>query len=79
MSWAIEKDLRDVTGTVWHFQAPQFRSTFVMHMIEQQVPIEVIQQYIGAQALGTALRAHIRLLAHASINQYLYYLHLSRE
>ncbi len=76
---AIEKDLRDVTGTVWQFQAPQFRSTFVTHMIEQQVPIEVIQQYIGAQTLGIALRAHIRLLANASINQYLYYLHLSRE
>jgi integrase len=48
---AIEKDIRDATGTVWRFRALQFRNTLALRMVQQNIPFYVLQQYFGSRSM----------------------------
>jgi integrase len=47
---AHEKKIQDNTGTVWHFQAHQFRHTVGTRMINLGVPQHIIQRYLGHES-----------------------------
>ena len=53
---AIKKDIRDATGQVWRFQAHQFRSTFAVQMIKDNVSFNVITHLLGHKEFNTTLR-----------------------
>lgn len=48
---AIEKDIRDATGTIWRFRALQFRDTLALRMVQQNIPFYVLQQYFGSRSM----------------------------
>lgn len=45
--WAVEKEIRDQSSKLWHFQTHQFRHTVSMRLINDDVPIEVISRLLG--------------------------------
>jgi integrase len=52
---ACERDIRDATGTVWRFQARQFRYTVIARMINDGVPLHFIQYYWNMQTLDEVM------------------------
>ena len=50
--WAIEKDIKDRNGNLWHFQSHQFRHTLSMRLINDDVPLEVISRLLGHTSLS---------------------------
>jgi integrase len=48
---ARDKGIRDASGEVWRFQAHQFRCTAIARMINDGVPLHIIQYYLNAQTL----------------------------
>lgn len=55
---ACERDIRDATGTVWRFQARQFRSTVIARMISDGVPLHLIQYYWNMQTLDEVMSVY---------------------
>ena len=53
-----ERDIRDATGTVWRFQARQFRSTVIARMINDGVPLHLIQSYWNMQTLDEVVSVY---------------------
>ncbi len=50
----------DVTGSLWHFQAHQFRHSVGTRMINSGVPQHIVQRYLGHESPQmTAVYAHI--------------------
>lgn len=45
--WAVEKDIRDSTGKLYHFQSHQFRHTVGMRLINDDIPLVVISRLLG--------------------------------
>lgn len=45
--WAREKEIRDDTGRLYHFQSHQFRHSLGMKLINNDVPLEVIARLLG--------------------------------
>jgi integrase/recombinase XerD len=45
--WAREKEIRDDTGRLYHFQSHQFRHSISMMLINNDVPHEVIARLLG--------------------------------
>src|SRR5260221_3474608 len=61
---AIEKAIRDATGTVWRFRALQVRDTLASRMVQQNIPFYVLQQYFGSRSMmpssvATLMHGHI--------------------
>jgi len=49
--WAVEKDIRDSTGKLYHFQSHQFRHTVGMRLINDDIPLVVIGRLFGHSCL----------------------------
>lgn len=47
---AYEKQIRDHTGTLYHFQSHQFRHTLGTRMINSGVPQHIVQRYLGHES-----------------------------
>ena len=73
--WALEKDIRDSMGNLYHFQAHQFRHTVGMRLINDDIPLDVISRLFGHSSLtttynfyaykhGAALRRELERVAH---------------
>ncbi len=45
--WALEKNIRDRDGHLYHLQSHQFRHTVGMRLINDDVPLEVIRRLFG--------------------------------
>lgn len=57
---AVERNIRDSNGQLWHFQAHQFRHTVGTRMINLGVPQHIIQKYLGHETPEmTSVYAHI--------------------
>ena len=50
-AWALEHEIRDRTGKLYHFTAHQFRHTMSMRLINDDVPLEVISRLLGHRSL----------------------------
>ncbi len=48
---ACDRGIRDASGTVWRFQSHQFRNTVIARLINDGVPLHIIQYYLNAQTL----------------------------
>jgi integrase len=55
---ACERDIRDATGTVWRFQAHQFRSTVIARMINDGMPLHLIQYYWNMQTFDEVMSVY---------------------
>jgi len=56
----VEKDIRDATGQLFHFQAHQFRHTVGTRMINRGYPQHIVQRYLGHETpLMTSVYAHL--------------------
>jgi integrase/recombinase XerD len=55
---AYERDIRDASGTVWRFQARQFRYTVIAQMINDGVPLHHIQYYWNMQTLDEVMSVY---------------------
>ncbi len=44
---AQKYDITDINGKIWHFQSHQFRHTLATRMVNEGVPLTVIQKYLG--------------------------------
>ncbi len=55
---ACERDIRDATGTVWRFQARQFRYTVIARMINDGVPLHLIQYYWNMKTLDEVMSVY---------------------
>lgn len=49
--WAMEHEIRDRTGKLYHFNAHQFRHTVGMRLINDDVPLEVISRLLGHRSV----------------------------
>jgi integrase len=47
---ACDKNIRDINGKIWRFQAHQFRHTVGTRMVNNGVPHHIIQRYLGHQS-----------------------------
>ena len=57
---AVEKNICDASGQLWHFQPHQFRHTVGTTQINNGVPQHIVQRYLGHQSpTMTAVYAHI--------------------
>ncbi|MBL1177133.1 tyrosine-type recombinase/integrase [Pantanalinema sp. GBBB05] len=57
---AVERNIQDVNGKLWRFQAHQFRHTVGTRMINLGVPQHIIQKYLGHESPEmTSTYAHI--------------------
>ena len=57
---AYEKNIRDKSGKIYQFHSHQFRHTVGTRMINNGVPIHIVQRYLGHSSLEMTLRyAHI--------------------
>lgn len=57
---AYERDIRDATGRLWHFQMHQFRHTVATRMLNLGVPLHIIQRFLGHTSLEmTRVYAHL--------------------
>ena len=45
--WALESNIRDESGKLYHFQSHQFRHSVGMRLINNDVPLEVIARLLG--------------------------------
>ncbi|MBA2393772.1 MAG: tyrosine-type recombinase/integrase [Ktedonobacteraceae bacterium] len=45
--WACDKQIRDQSGNLYHFQSHQFRHTVGMQLINEDVPLDVISRLFG--------------------------------
>lgn len=52
---ALEKNICDMMGNVWRFQAQQFRYTAAARMVRDNVPFNIIQQHFGPQGIGIVI------------------------
>ena len=60
-NWAVQKDIRDASGNLYHFQSHQFRHSLGMRLLNDDVPIEVIGRLLGHHSLSmTQVYARIR-------------------
>jgi integrase/recombinase XerD len=60
--WAVQAEIRDPQGALYHFTAHQFRHTVGMRLINDDVPIETISRLFGhASTHMTERYAHKRL------------------
>jgi integrase/recombinase XerD len=51
--WAVEKDIRDSSGKLYHFQSHQFRHTVGMRLINSDIPLVVISRLLGHSWLSS--------------------------
>lgn len=59
--WAYEKEIRDQTGQLYHFQSHQFRHTVGMRLLNEDVPLDVIRRLLGHRSVRMTERyAHKR-------------------
>jgi integrase len=49
--WACDKQIRDQSGNLYHFQSHQFRHTVGMQLINEDVPLDVISRLFGHSSL----------------------------
>ena len=49
--WAVETDIRDTSGKLFRFQPHQFRHSLGMHLLNEDVPIEVIGRLLGHHSI----------------------------
>jgi integrase/recombinase XerD len=57
---AKEYQITDINGKIWHFQTHQFRHTVATRMINEGVPLPIIQKYLGHKSPEmTMTYAHI--------------------
>lgn len=47
---AVEKDIRDSSGNLYHFQAHQWRHTLGMNMINAGTPLHIVQRILGHES-----------------------------
>lgn len=47
---AYEKGIRDTSGRPYHFQSHQFRHTVATRMINNGVPLHIVQKYLGHES-----------------------------
>jgi len=60
--WAIQAEIRDQSGKLYHFTAHQFRHTVGMRLINDDVPIETISRLFGHESTKMTERyAHKRM------------------
>ncbi len=59
---ACERDIRDATGTVWRFEAHQFRYTVIARMINDGVPLHLIQFYWNMQTLDEVMSVYKQII-----------------
>ena len=69
---ACERDIRDATGTVWRFQAHQFRSTVIARMINDGVPLHHIQYYWNMQTLDEVMSVYKQVFGPPRKNAFLW-------
>ncbi|WP_338258580.1 tyrosine-type recombinase/integrase [Dictyobacter halimunensis] len=59
--WAIEHEIKDRNGKLYHFTAHPFRHTVGMRLLNEDVPLEVISRLLGHRSLSmTQVYARIR-------------------
>lgn len=58
---ACEWGIRDASGKVWRFQAHQFRHAVIARMINDGVPLHIIQYYLNAQTLDEVVGVYKQL------------------
>lgn len=57
---AREKKIKDSSGKAWNFQAHQFRHTVATRMINNGVPLHIVQRYLGHESPTMTMEyAHI--------------------
>ena len=51
-AWAVKHEIKDRTEKLYHFTAHQFRHTVGMHLMNEDVPLEVISRLLGHRSLS---------------------------
>jgi len=62
---ARDRSIRDASGTVWRFHSHQFRYTVIARLINNGVPLPIIQYYLNVQSLDEVVGVYKHLFIHS--------------